>query len=63
MNVVPKYKEIYDELKKSGDLSEMFPFLTGSWSKDKAQFIRIQENPTLFQDDFPDFESDLEDYE
>ena len=36
---------MYSELKKQGDLNDMFPFLSGSWAKDKEQFISIQENP------------------
>ena len=39
------YKKMYSELKKQGDLNDMFPFLSGYWAKDKEQFISIQENP------------------
>jgi hypothetical protein len=33
-------KSIYDSLLESGDLLEMFPGLTGEWTKDKTDFKR-----------------------
>lgn len=53
----PSFKELYDELKRSGDLKMLFPHLTGSWKNDKKQFIEIQENPNLLEfDDLTEFD-------
>jgi len=38
-----KVKEQYDDLLNSGDLLEMFPHLSGIWTKDKLEFIKIYE--------------------
>lgn len=38
---VQKVKFWYNELVESGDLQKMFPSLTGTWSKDKEEFIEI----------------------
>lgn len=35
------YKKIYDQLLKSGDLYEVFPYATGEWSKDKKEFTDL----------------------
>lgn len=34
-------KDIYNMLKDSGELLEMFPGLTGEWEKDKIVFTRM----------------------
>jgi hypothetical protein len=38
-----EYKKLYDQLLNSGDLYEVFPDLTGEWSKDKKEFIELQD--------------------
>lgn len=37
-----KNKILYDQLLKSGDLYEFFPDATGEWTKDKKQFVELQ---------------------
>lgn len=57
-------KQEYDALKKSGDLLDMFPDLTGSWSKDKKEFTNYWESNQQILSDMDviiedDFEEDF----
>ena len=37
------YKNLYDQLLKSGDLFDVFPDASGDWIEDKKQFIELQD--------------------
>ena len=37
-----RYKELYDELNKSGELYEVFDNMSGVWAEDKHNFIEQQ---------------------
>ena len=50
------YEKMYKQLKAEGDLLELFPFLTGEWTKDKKQFIEIQENVHFLDVDYDEYE-------
>lgn len=50
------YEKMYNQLKEEGDLLALFPFLTGSWAKDKKQFIEIQENVHFLDMDYEEYE-------
>ena len=38
-----EYKNLYDQLLKSGDLFDVFPDATGDWSIDRKAFIELQD--------------------
>lgn len=38
-----KFREMYNRLKESGDLYEVFEDMTGDWKEDKLSFIQQQE--------------------
>lgn len=53
---------LYKELKESGDLSTMFPGLTGDWEKDERSFTRQYEsNEELLSEDPLELDDDDED--
>lgn len=37
-----RFKVLYDSMLESGDLSEVFPSMSGEWEKDKKKFIYEQ---------------------
>lgn len=37
-----EYKKLYNSLLESGDLFDVFPDAVGEWSKDKKEFVDIQ---------------------
>lgn len=54
-------KSIYESFLESGDLLDMFPGLTGDWSKDKKDFKRQYDmnNQALFEGyEFDEFYED-----
>lgn len=53
-----EYKNLYDQLLKSGDLFFVFPDASGDWITDKSAFIALQdeldyftETPLLLEDE------------
>lgn len=51
----------YYEMLASGDLTEMFPYLTGDWKKDKSEFSTFwRQNEMIFEDDDDDLDIDLD---
>ena len=37
-----RFRKLYDSMLDSGELSEVFPLMSGDWNKDKNKFIREQ---------------------
>tara|TARA_R110000782_G_scaffold201763_1_gene290384 strand:+ start:814 stop:981 length:168 start_codon:yes stop_codon:yes gene_type:complete len=37
-----KYKHLYEEMNKSGELFEVFEDMVGNWKEDKIEFIKQQ---------------------
>lgn len=57
-------KEWYDKLKSSGDLVDMFPNLSGEWSKDKSAFLIEYDSVMIDTNHLDDDDDDeFEDYE
>lgn len=55
----------YHDMLESGDLSEMFPHLSGKWKEDKHEFSMFwRQNEMIFDGDDMDLdiEYDYEDY-
>lgn len=37
-----RFKKLYESMLESGELSEVFPLMSGNWEKDKNRFVREQ---------------------
>jgi hypothetical protein len=37
------YRNLYDQLLKSGELLDVFPTALGIWEEDRAEFIQLQD--------------------
>lgn len=60
-----EYKKLYDNLLESGDLFDVFPDAVGEWSKDKKEFVDIQ-NQMEYNTSTPliiEYEEEQEDFD